>query len=176
MIAALDVQYCDSESSAHAAAIVFENWNTEKSYREYRTRCEGIAAYVPGHFFQRELPCLLAILNQVQEPIDVIVIDGYVTLGDRPGLGIHLWESLNRKTPIVGVAKTRYHSSTAVEVCRGESRSPLFITTVGMDPIEAAAKITAMAGTYRIPDLLKAADQLARNNGIVQQESRSRPA
>jgi hypothetical protein len=87
MIAALDVHYDETASSALAAAVVFQNWDDERPLREYTVRCNGIAAYVPGQFFQRELPCLLAVLSEIQEPINVIVIDGYVSLGDKATTG-----------------------------------------------------------------------------------------
>lgn len=111
MIAALDVHYDEIESSALAAAVVFQNWEDEEPLQEYTVRYNGIAAYVPGQFFQRELPCLLAVLGVIQEPINTVVIDGYVSLGDKPGLGIHLWEALQRQKAVVGVAKTRFHSA-----------------------------------------------------------------
>ena len=66
MIAALDVHYDEIESSALAAAVVFQNWEDEEPLQEYTVRCNGIAAYVPGQFFQRELPCLLAVLGVIQ--------------------------------------------------------------------------------------------------------------
>ena len=162
MIAALDVHYDEIESSALAAAVVFQNWEDEEPLQEYTVRCNGIAAYVPGQFFQRELPCLLAVLGVIQEPINIVVIDGYVSLGDKPGLGIHLWEALQRQKAVVGVAKTRFHSASSVEVCRGLSKSPLFVTAAGMEVAEAAAKVVTMAGSHRNPMLLKRVDQLAR--------------
>jgi len=164
MIAALDVHYDDGVSSALAAAVVFQNWEDEEPLREYTVCRNGIAAYIPGQFFQRELPCLLAVLSVIQEPINVVVIDGYVSLGDKPGLGIHLWEALKRQTAVVGVAKTRFHSASAAEVFRGLSKTPLFVTAVGMEVAEAAAKIVTMAGPHRNPLLLKRVDHLARND------------
>lgn len=162
MIAALDVQYDDATNSALAAAVVFESWEHEQPLREYIVRCHDVAAYVPGQFFQRELPCLLAVLAVIQEPIEIVVIDGYVSLGDKPGLGMHLWEALKGQKAIVGVAKTRFLSASATEVFRGESKTPLFVTAAGMDVAEAAAKVVTMAGSHRNPTLLKSVDQLAR--------------
>jgi deoxyribonuclease V len=172
MIAALDVHYDETAPSALAAAVVFQDWDDEKPVRAYTVRCNDIASYIPGQFFQRELPCLLAVLREIQEPINVIVIDGYVSLGDKPGLGIHLWEALKRQTAVVGVAKTRFHSASAVEVYRGLSKTPLFVTAVGMEVAEAVAKIMRMAGSHRNPKLLKAVDKLAR---MISSGSGARP-
>jgi len=62
----------------------------------------------------------------------------------------------------VGVAKTRFHSASAIEVYRGLSKTPLFVTAVGMEVAEAAAKVATMAGSHRNPQLLKGVDHLAR--------------
>lgn len=162
MIAALDVHYDETTCSALAAAVAFQKWDDEEPLREYTVRCNGIADYVPGQFFRRELPFLRAVLSVIEEPINVVVIDGYVSLGDKPGLGIHLWEALQRQKAVVGVAKTRFHSASAVEVCRGISNSPLFVTAVGMEVADAAAHVVTMAGSHRNPMLLKRVDHLAR--------------
>ena len=175
MIAALDVQYDQTTSSALAAAVVFQNWDDEEPFRQYTVRCHDIADYVPGQFYQRELPCLLAVLSEIQEPIDVVVIDGYVSLGEKPGLGIHLWEALQRQKAVVGVAKTRFYSASAVEVCRGSSKSPLFVTAVGMEAAEAAAMVATMAGPHRNPKLFKNADQLARMISSAFTHARTQP-
>ena len=67
------------------------------------------------------------------------------------------------KDGVIGVAKTRFASATdAVAMCRGSSRSPVFISAVGMSADEAAANVAIMQGPYRIPTLLKQVDALAR--------------
>lgn len=162
MIAVLDVHYDEDASTGTAAAIVFEHWEDTQPTAQYTAQCGGVRSYVPGEFFKRELPCLLAVLAKVQEPLNQIVIDGYVSLGDRPGLGMYLWEALGGKVPIIGVAKTRFHSANAIEVLRGQSHAPLYVTAVGVDPAEAAQRVSEMAGEFRIPDMQRRVDQLAR--------------
>jgi deoxyribonuclease V len=162
MKAALDVCYDDTTGLAVAAAIVFSGWNDGRAIREYAVTCFAIETYVPGEFYRRELPCLLKVLTEVAEPLDCIVIDGYVCLGDQPGLGMRLWEALGEKAPVVGVAKTPFRGATAVEVLRGQSKMPLYVTAVGLDANQAATNIARMAGSFRIPTLLKRADRLAR--------------
>ena len=107
---------------------------------------------------------MLGELAAGPEP-QLIVIDGYVWLDDdRPGLGARLFESLDAKTPVIGVAKTRFLSSkAAVSICRGESESPLFVTAIGVDVSQAADWIRSMHGPFRIPTLLKRVDHLARS-------------
>jgi deoxyribonuclease V len=162
MIAALDVQYDEPTAAATSAVVTFATWTDAEPHAEHVVRTMGIAPYEPGAFYKRELPCLLAVLESLPAAPSIVVIDGYVTLGDKPGLGSHLWEAIERRTPIIGVAKTRFHSAAAEEVLRGGSRSPLYVTAVGIDLDVAAAHIRSMAGPHRIPTLLKRVDQLAR--------------
>jgi deoxyribonuclease V len=125
--------------------------------------CHEIADYRPGEFYRRELPCLLGVLARGPAPA-VVVIDGYVWLGPvRPGLGAHLYEALRRSAGVIGVAKTRFARATgAVPILRGRSRSPLYITAIGLDVAEAARWVSGMHGAYRLPTLLKRVDRLAR--------------
>ena len=102
-----------------------------------------------------------AVLAHVRN-LDLLVIDGYVDLDPdgRPGLGAH--EHAAFGTPVIGVAKTRFRSAShAVEVLRGNSSRPLFVTAAGMPRAEAAALVRQMAGPFRLPDALRRADALA---------------
>lgn len=162
MIAVLDVHYDEDTATGKAAAVVFERWIDAEPTAEYTAKCGIVHGYIPGEFFKRELPCLLAVLAKVREALDLIIIDGYVALGDKPGLGMYLWEALGGKVPIVGIAKTRYHSASAIELTRGQSQVPLYVTAVGIDPAEAAQRVSEMAGEFRIPEMLRRVDQLAK--------------
>lgn len=161
LIAALDVDYRDP--GAVAAGVWFRGWSAPEVETELVARIEAVAEYQPGEFYRRELPCLLAVLERGPAP-DVVVVDGYVWLGPgRPGLGAHLFEALGGRTVVIGVAKTRFAGATeAVPVYRGESRSPLYVTAEGVGVTEAAGWIARMAGPYRVPEMLKRVDQLAR--------------
>jgi len=163
MIAAVDVDYRDSQ--ALAACVLFHHWTDATPCAEVTAPIFQVAEYQPGQFYKRELPCLLAALNKVPSPVDLIVVDGYVWLGDEthPGLGAHLYQALARAIPVIGVAKTRFLSATAARpVQRGDSQRPLYVTAAGMDIEEACRHIAAMHGPHRIPTLLKAVDQLCR--------------
>jgi deoxyribonuclease V len=61
------------------------------------------------------------------------------------------------------VAKTRFEGAPAIEVCRGRSTSPLFVTAVGVAPEEVAERVRSMHGAHRVPTLLKRVDRLARS-------------
>ena len=61
------------------------------------------------------------------------------------------------------MAKTRFRTAShAVEVLRGSSARPLFVTAAGMPPALAASLVRRMADPFRLPDALRRADALAR--------------
>jgi deoxyribonuclease V len=163
MIVALDVCYDESAAVGAVAAVVFQRWEDAAPFKEYSSLVSNVAPYVPGEFYRRELPCLLAVLNTIVEPVDFTVVDSYVQLGGKPGLGEHLFNALQQRTPIIGVAKTQFHDAVATEVRRGVSKVPLYITAAGMSCVDAANHIREMHGEHRIPTLLKRVDRLARD-------------
>lgn len=160
-LAALDVHYF--ETHAHAACVVASDWSDAAPLAEYTARHDSPADYEPGAFFKRELPPLLAVLGRLPELPPILVVDGYVWLDlDRPGLGYHLQQALPQCPAVVGVAKTSFAGNrAAVAVLRGSTR-PLFVTAVGLDVEAAAEHVRDMAGQFRLPDLLRRADQLAK--------------
>ena len=123
--------------------------------------CEEVGEYRSGSSFLRELPSLLQALKALEPSL--IVVDGYVHLGLNPGLGWHLYQALERKCPIVGVAKNPYRSAPGIPLCRGTSARPLFISAIGVYEQQAALWVQSMHGSYRIPTLLALADRLSRS-------------
>ena len=162
MIVALDVHYDEVKHKGTASAVVFEHWEDSIPLATYVADCSNVQPYVPGEFFKRELPCLLAVLATVKQPLTVAIVDSFVAFGEFPGLGMRLWEALGKTMPVIGVAKTRFRSAICTELLRGGSQSPLYVTAVGIDSAEAAANIRKMHGSFRIPTMLKLADQVAR--------------
>jgi len=114
----------DATAVAAATAVVFADFAEAAGARTYTISMPAPAAYVPGQFHRRELPRVMAILAAIEEDIDTVVVDGYVDLGGRPGLGRHLWEALGAKKTMIGVAKTYFQGSQAVRVMRPGSRRP----------------------------------------------------
>ena len=168
MIACVDTQYLDSPTcAARTGLVMFEQWSDSVAAIELAIEHAGpLEDYIPGEFFKRELPCILDAVTPYLDRIETIVVDGYVHLGgDQPGLGLKLFEELNRQKVIIGVAKKRFHSADqAIEIVRGQSSRPLFVTAAGIDVDTAAENVYAMAGQFRIPTLIKRADSLARDN------------
>ncbi|MBL8916537.1 MAG: endonuclease V [Archangium sp.] len=174
MIAFTDVHYADEW--ARAALVLASNWPDATEARSVVERVAptksadksagAIAAYEPGQFFKRELPCLLRVLEKAG-PVQCVVIDGYVWL-DRegaPGLGAHLYEALGRGVPVIGIAKTAFKGSDmALRLERPGSKKPLFVTAAGMTPEAALANARRLHGEHRIPTLLKRVDSLARGH------------
>ncbi len=162
MLVCVDVDY--REPGALAAAVLFAQWDDASPTREVLQRVEAVLPYEPGSFYRRELPCIEAVLREAAIEPACVIVDGYVWLGEeRPGLGAHLFESLGRRVPVVGVAKTAFAGATgAVEVRRGASKQPLFVTAAGIDAAVAADHVRAMHGPHRIPTLLRRVDHLCR--------------
>lgn len=164
MIAAVDCHY--RRDRAVAGGILFRDWTSSHAELEFRAVLTNVKPYEPGSFYRRELPCLVKLLDQVKDRFDVVLVDGYVWLGaeDSPGLGAHLHRALGMHIPVIGVAKSPYRSAShAQRIFRGRSLRPLYVTSVGMDPGEAAGNIESMHGAYRIPTLLKRVDRLCRS-------------
>ena len=89
MILAADVHYYE-KGKAKAAGILFRDWHSDRIERSIIKETENIAPYEPGQFYKRELPCLLELLEEIKNNVDIIIVDGYVTLGTdkKPGLGV----------------------------------------------------------------------------------------
>jgi deoxyribonuclease V len=163
MLACVDVAYRGDQ--ARAACLVFPHWRSAEPLRVLKASLGRVADYEPGAFYKRELPCLLAVLEQVAAHLEGVVIDGYVWLADGtvPGLGAHLYEALPGKSAVIGVAKTSYRDDRcSLPVLRGGSRRPLFVTAAGIAPEAAATAIRAMHGDGRMPTLLRRVDRACR--------------
>lgn len=160
---ALDVGYDDA--TATVGAVTFEQWEATAPTRTLKTTLPTPSDYTPGEFYRRELPCLLALIEEFDLSPEIIVIDGFVYLdGDRkPGLGKRLFDALRGEVCVVGVAKTSFQGIPESSLLnRGRSSRPLYVTCEGMNLDAAKAGVLSMHGPHRIPTLLKLADRLSR--------------
>ena len=160
----MDVDY--RADHALAAGILFEDWESDTALQQLTTRIDQVEPYVPGQFYKRELPCLIQLIDQLPELPSIFVVDGFVYLASnqKMGLGAYLWKHYGRRVPVIGVAKKRFKGNdAAIEITRGKSLTPLFITAAGMDLKSATSHIQKMHGKFRIPTLLKQVDQLCRD-------------
>ncbi len=162
-LAAVDVCYHDA--GATAAALSFRQWHDAKPDAQFICQISDVAAYEPGMFYKRELPCLLSVLRLLPHPPEIVIVDGHAWLRPgEPGLGWHLHAALG--IPVIGVAKTSFdQSSHAAHVFRGESQRPVYVTSIGIAQDVAARHISSMYGAFRLPTLLKLVDHLCRTGG-----------
>jgi deoxyribonuclease V len=164
---AIDVQY--DGDSATVAGILFQDWSSSDVARTLTVEVGNIMAYEPGAFYKRELPCILELLKDVPEDLEVIIIDGFVKLGgdETDGLGMHLYRALKESIPVIGVAKKPFTGTPkGYEIFRGDSSKPLLVSSVGISLSESKELIQMMHGKHRIPTLLKRADQVCRGINI----------
>ena len=168
MNAVLDVHY--DKQIAHAACVEFLNWSDRAPVRTIVVSTEVLSDYRPGRFFERELPCLLAVLKKARRSFESIVIDGYVFLKAPAvnGLGAHLEQVLPYSPKVIGVAKNPLRvADRFVTVNRGKSKKPLFISSVNIPVKEAAKLVAGMDGAFRIPTLIRLADKAGRGETRV---------
>ena len=162
MKAAVDVFY--AADIAHAACVVFRSWSDDEAVATCLVSVPGVQAYRPGHFFERELSPLLAVLEETGERFSHIIIDGFVHLKDnRMGLGAHLHRALPYSAAVIGVVKNPLAVADRFEaIHRGRSSKPLYVSAIGCELGDATTAVAGMHGPYRIPTLLRLADRLAR--------------
>ncbi len=159
-----DVKYYDN--FAAIGYVIFKNHTSPIAIETGQIIHYGIEPYESGNFYKRELPCLLSALNQLELKFEfeLIYIDANVWLGEnKKGLGVYLYNQLNRKTPIIGISKTKYNNSILIkEIIRGNSENPLYISSIGIDLEIAAKMVKEMHGNFRLPNMIKLADSFSR--------------
>lgn len=172
-ILAIDVDY--EGEKGFAAGVLFHSWTATEPSQIFYSQTANIAAYTPGQFYKRELPCILNLLASNNLKPDIIIVDGHVFLDGvkRPGLGAYLYEALNRTTKIIGVGKNRFKEMPdTYGVLRGKSETALYVTAAGMSAEDAKAYSPEMHGPHRIPALLKCADAECRKYTKESQDAR----
>lgn len=165
MILATDTHY--KTDRAITAGVCFNNWTDSEPLKEIITIVNGIKKYEPGMFYKREMPCIIKLVENLKKLPDIIIVDGFVYLGkeNKPGLGWHLFNELNNRTAIIGVAKNAFQDTPPeTKIYRGSSKKPLYVTSIGIDLEKAKNCIGKMHGSYRLPTLLKHVDGLCRKS------------
>lgn len=165
-ILAIDVHY--RADIANVVGVLF-NTNDDRSFSSYTSHVTDIAPYQPGSFYKRELPCILALLKLVPENAYThLLIDGYVYTNNQGdyGLGGYLYECINQRVPVIGVAKSKFvgNEKYCIPVLRGKSQSPLYISSIGYDSSLAADMIKRLSGEYRFPTILAILDRMTKSD------------
>ncbi len=179
-VAGVDVGFAARGTLARAAVVVLNY--PELSVRETAlARCPTPFPYRPGLLSFRELPAVLAALEQLQEPPDLLLCDGQgIAHPRRLGLASHLglWTDI----PSVGVAKTRLCGThdeppdergawvplrAGAEIIGAVLRTrpgvkPLYISPGHRIGLETAiAWVMACCTRYRLPETTRHAHRLA---------------
>jgi deoxyribonuclease V len=179
-VAGADVGYIEGGRTARAAVAVL-------SFPELALVEQAVAfrpcdfPYVPGLLSFREVPAVLAALERLSCPPDLVLCDGQGYAHPRRlGLACHL--GLLAGLPTIGVAKSRligHHGP--VPAARGESTplmdgdevigavlrsragvSPLYVSCGHRVGLESAVRLVmACATRYRLPETTRAAHRLA---------------
>lgn len=159
-IACFDVYYY--ETYAKSCCIVFNE--KEQILSQHSIIVKNIEPYEPGKFYKRELPCILKALEKVEEKIDLIITDSFVLINEhKKGLGAYLYDALDCKVPVIGVAKTFFKDAeNYIEIYRGESAKPLYVSSIGINLDYSTDFIKNLKGKFRIPDILREVDRLSR--------------
>lgn len=174
LMIALDVAY--TRDHAYGVAVGFRNWSDHKPLFIEHVRDAIADDYTPGEFWKRELPVLQKLVQQTRlySGKRIYLVDGYVWLdaqGHR-GLGAVFWEDvLLQKNVVIGIAKTAYRDAPHMEVRRGDSDKPLFVTAAGIETSIAAQTVRNMHGSFRLPTLIKLADTCTKDLAVGRSDS-----
>lgn len=95
MLLAVDVFYTGAR--AIAGGVAFRHWTDASAVEEVVHVGRAPNAYRPGEFYRRELPSILAVVQECSTPTStLIVVDGYVWLAhSQKGLGAHVHDALS---------------------------------------------------------------------------------
>lgn len=181
-VAGLDIAYDKHGRTAVATAVVLRRSDLAVLDRSI-VRGVSDFPYVPGLLAFRELPLLLEAVAALKTTPDLYVCDGYgLTHPRRFGLACHLGVVLD--APAIGVAKNPPHLPvTAPGPGRGdwtpitageETVGCALRTQDGVKPVyvsvghrctlaTARELVLGLAPDFRLPEPIRAADQLGRN-------------
>ncbi|WP_130446797.1 deoxyribonuclease V [Kribbella rubisoli] len=165
-----------------AAAVVVLDWQTLEEVDRAVVLGETTFPYVPGLFAFREVPALLAALEQLTITPELLVCDGQGLAHPRRfGLACHL--GVLTGIPAIGAAKTtfvgthvelgRERGATAELIDSGEVVGAAVRTQDGVKPVyvsvghrvslpTAVERVLHLAPRYRLPETTRAADHLCR--------------
>ncbi|WP_211226574.1 endonuclease V [Pedobacter glucosidilyticus] len=164
IILAMDVHY--RENVAKAVGALFK-WESDAPNELIVKYIDDVSEYIPGEFYKRELPCIREIIDSADlNRIAVIIVDSHIYINNNReyGLGGKLWQELGQRIPVIGVAKSSFkdNQETITPIKRGNSKKPLYISSIGIELEVAARLILNMKGKYRLPDILKTLDSVTK--------------
>jgi len=179
-VAGVDVGF-EQGGSVTRAAVVVLSFPALKPIETALSRLPTRFPYVPGLLSFRELPAVLAALEQLQQWPDLFLCDGQgIAHPRRFGIASHLGVLLDR--PSIGVGKTRLcgqHEAVPdrrgawAKLCIGDELiGAVLRTRVGVKPVyvsvghrlelsQAIEYVMACTTRYRLPETTRCAHRLA---------------
>ncbi|UCF65636.1 MAG: endonuclease V [bacterium] len=174
IIAAADISYNRNDDNLFAVVVLLSYPDLDV-IGEYTHRCKAQFPYIPGFLSFREIPPLLEIFNNIQNPPNIILCDGQGIAHPRGfGLASHL--GLLLETPAIGCAKSllvgdyqnlasskgstsplKYQNRTVGMAIRTrEGVKPVFVSVGHKIRLQEAVKIVLRCSPkYRIPAPLR---------------------
>lgn len=178
LIAGVDVSVKGNQSHGAVVVLTFPDLMLVETYCHQMTTP---FPYIPGLLSFRELPVLLAALEQLRHEPDVVLVDGMGRIHPRRfGIACHLGLWLQKptigcgKTPFVGtfaepaldrgsVSELVQDGETIGAVLRTRSQvKPVFISVGHLADLPTAIELTLRCTTrYRLPEPIRLAHQAA---------------
>ncbi|HEB95122.1 MAG TPA: deoxyribonuclease V [Sedimenticola thiotaurini] len=180
LVAGVDVGFEDGGRTTRAAVALLHFPSLEPA-GEAIARQPTRFPYIPGLLSFREIPAVLAALEQLRQRPDLLLCDGQgIAHPRRLGIASHL--GLLTDTPSIGVAKTRLigsHDEPSMEkgawvplLDRGERIGAVLRTRTGVKPLfiscghrvgleTAIHFVLACTTRYRLPETTRRAHRLA---------------
>lgn len=179
-VAGIDVGFEQAGQVARAAVVVL-NFPELTPHAQAQARCKTTFPYVPGLLSFREVPVVLAALDKLKTPPDLLLCDGQGFAHPRRfGLACHI--GVLTDLPAIGVAKTRLlgtHAEVAPTrgawqplldrdevigaVLRTRSNTRPLYVSIGHRVCLATAidYVLACSPRYRLPETTRLAHRLA---------------
>ena len=169
MIVIIDGDYKE-DNSGFIAGVLMEDFNSKEICGFITAEVFDVGEYQSGSFYKRELKGVDAVLTKLNlSQIQCIIVDGYAKFEDGEHTSLGEWVYKNYAIPVIGIAKSKnlFSKVENTQVYRGNSKTPLYVTAVGIDQDIARGKVQSMYGENRIPYGVKIADSVARKHKII---------
>jgi len=180
-VAGVDVGYRKSSGESVAAVCALE-FPSLRILETHAVRMRTPFPYVPGLLSFREIPPILAALDQLSNPADLILVDGHGRAHPRRmGIAVHLGLWLQRIT--IGVGKSKLcgefrepgpaRGSQSQLEHRGDVIGSVLRTRTGVKPVfvsegyglplpECVKWVLRLAPRFRLPEPIRIADRLSK--------------
>jgi len=167
-IAGFDVAY--DGDTAIAAAVVMDD-DGDDVLQEVACRERVRFPYVPGYLAYREFPAIETCFRRLDPPPDLLMIDGHGVLHPAR-CGIASFAGLRLDRPAIGAAKSLLEGDAGptprdgevlgAAVRSGKPKRPIYVSVGHGISLRTAIAITMRLCKTRIPEPLRRADRLAR--------------